>query len=131
MSSKARSKQGPWQIKRINSSTGTKGSKMSAAMRNQISVKDQTEILWSFNSTASAGVNDGWEYDTSYRFNIVHQPDQNLIKLKLWENGTMIIDTGDIIDNSPNSLKGGRLGVYCESQENILWSALNYRYFYI
>ena len=35
---------------------------------------------------------------------------------------------GDIIDNSPDSLKGGRLGVYCDSQQNIRWSALSYKY---
>ena len=126
MSSKAKSNQGPWQIKRINSQTGTTGTTMAYAIRSKSSVPNQTDILWAFNSSTS-NVSDGWTYDTSYRFNIVHQPDQNLIKLKLWENGTMIIDTGDIIDNSPKSLKGGRLGVYCESQMNILWSALNYK----
>ena len=32
-------------------------------------------------------------------------------------------DTGDIRDNSEERLKGGRLGVYCDSQEDITWSA--------
>ena len=36
-------------------------------------------------------------------------------------------DTGDIRDSSEERLKGGRLGVYCDSQEDITWSALSYR----
>ena len=43
----------------------------------------------------------------------------------------MIEDSGDIFDNGPESLKGGRLGVYCDSQEKITWSALSYRYRFI
>ena len=39
----------------------------------------------------------------------------------------MIADTGDIIDNDDGSLKGGRMGVYCDSQEDIMWSALSYK----
>ena len=35
---------------------------------------------------------------------------------------------GNITDTSPNSLKGGRLGVYCDSQQNIRWSGLSYKY---
>jgi len=30
-------------------------------------------------------------------------------------------------DDGPGSLKGGRLGVYCDSQEQIIYSALAYR----
>merc|ERR1712126_465929 len=68
----------------------------------------------------------GWNYDTSIRFNIVHLPDQNIIRLKIWEGSSLVIDSGDINDPSSN-LQGGRLGVYCDSQPNILWSNLKYR----
>ena len=50
-----------------------------------------------------------------------------MINVKVWEEGTLIIDTEDIFDNTEDSLKGGRLGVYCDSQEDIIWSALSYR----
>ena len=70
---------------------------------------------------------DGWIHETSYRFSILHNPDQDLIRVKLWEAGVLIVDTGDIIDEGDQSLKGGRLGVYCDSQEKITWSALSYK----
>lgn len=67
-------------------------------------------------------------YEIPYRYNIVHRPNEGLIRLKLWEKEVMIEDSGDIFDNGPESLKGGRLGVYCDSQQEITWSALSYRY---
>lgn len=36
-------------------------------------------------------------------------------------------DSDVIIDNGENSLKGGRVGVYVDSQEGVTWSALSYR----
>ena len=69
----------------------------------------------------------GWWYNTPYRYQIVHKADENLIQLKVWEDGALIVDSGDIIDSSTDSLKGGRLGVYCDSQERIKWSALSYK----
>ena len=69
----------------------------------------------------------GWNVNTAYRFNIVHIPDQGLIRLKLYEGSMLLHDSGNIFDNDPEALKGGRLGVYCDSQENVKWSALSYR----
>ena len=108
-----------WQIKRVVSSTGPVGTALSEACRSSYSVPGQTEVLW-VGST-------GWEHHTSYRFNIQHLPDQGLIRLKLYEGENLIEDSGDIIDNGAESLRGGRLGVYCDSQEGITWSALSYR----
>lgn len=36
----------------------------------------------------------------------------------------MVVDTGVIIDAT---MRGGRLGVFCFSQENIIWANLRYR----
>lgn len=36
----------------------------------------------------------------------------------------MVADTGIIIDTT---MRGGRLGVFCFSQENIIWANLRYR----
>ena len=63
----------------------------------------------------------------SYRFKLLHRPMTGLIRLQLWEGETKIADSGDIFDNGPESLRGGRLGVYCDSQEQITWSALSYK----
>ena len=110
-----------WQIKRVTSSTGPVGTALSDACRQTESVEGQTEVLWITTNTT------GWKYDTSYRFNILHLPDQGLIRLKLYEGAALIHESGDIIDNGPESLKGGRLGVYVDSQEKVRWSALSYR----
>ena len=70
----------------------------------------------------------GWKHDIGYRFHVTHLPNTGVIRLKLYEGSTLLHDTGVIIDNGADALRGGRLGVYCESQENILWSALSYRW---
>ena len=88
---------------------------------------------------------DGWNYDTSYEFHITHLPDTGLITLKLFSGASLIHNvtvqviiitiTMTIIvtlivtrqDSGADRLRGGRLGVYCDSQEMISWSALSYR----
>merc|ERR1719347_1984990 len=114
------SKNGNWRVERVSSTTGPlDGTALSSAIRSPQSVAGQTEVLWS--------AAEGWKAKTSYRFHITHRPNQGLIRAKLWVGDTLIADSGDIIDNGPHSLKGGRLGVYCDSQANIIWSALMYR----
>ena len=72
-----------------------------------------------------------------------------LIRLKLWEGAQLIADSGNIIgynlnkcliwekktgslfscifkDDGPGSLKGGRLGVYCDSQVTNFGSLINF-----
>ena len=71
---------------------------------------------------------DGWRYEKSYRFLITHLPECGIIRLKLYEGAKQLHDSGDIVDNGPESLRGGRLGVYCDSQDNVQWSALRYRW---
>ena len=77
-----------------------------------------TEVLW-------AGTT-GWNMNTSIRFQITHLPAQGIIRLKLHEGATLLYDE-EIVDNGAESLRGGRLGVYCASQDSVLWSALRYR----
>ena len=119
----AGSNQGSWQLKRVISSTGPIGTHLSDAARKSESVSGQTEILWMSSDSSS-----GWTHDTAYRFYILHLPDEGLIHVKIYEGATLLHDSGDIIDNGMESLRGGRLGVYCDSQEGIKWSALSYKY---
>ena len=49
------------------------------------------------------------------------------IHIRVWEGEELVVDTGDIRDEADESLRGGRLGVFCDSQEGITWSALQYR----
>ena len=62
------------------------------------------------------------------RFSILHRPDRDLIRVRIWEGGELMADSGDLLDTHTGSLKGGRLGVYCDSQDNVKWSALRYRW---
>lgn len=45
-------------------------------------------------------------------------------RVRFYEGQQMVADTGIIIDTT---MRGGRLGVFCFSQENIIWANLRYR----
>ncbi|KAI5087472.1 thrombospondin-3b isoform X1, partial [Silurus meridionalis] len=66
----------------------------------------------------------GWRDKTSYRWSVSHRPQVGYIRVRLYEGTSLVADSGVVIDTS---MKGGRLGVFCFSQENIIWSNLGYR----
>ena len=68
----------------------------------------------------------GWNENTSYRFEIVHIPEPGLIRLRLWE-GSELLHQASVQDTGADRLRGGKLGVYCDSQQEIIWSALSYK----
>ncbi|KAG8244008.1 hypothetical protein J6590_031008 [Homalodisca vitripennis] len=68
--------------------------------------------------------NVGWRENVAYRWLLLHRPHIGLIRLRMFQGSTMVVDSGNIFDST---LKGGRLGVYCFSQEMIIWSDLVYR----
>ena len=126
---------GGWQVKRVNSVTGpTEGTTMTDAIEEATSVTDQTEMLWKSDSLSNYLPNiiiififvlpGGWRAGVPIRFHIRHCPSTGLIRVRLYESNTLIQDTGDIFDMSSKSLKGGRIGVWCNSQEKITWSFL-------
>ena len=45
-------------------------------------------------------------------------------RVRLYEGMTLVADSGVVIDTS---MKGGRLGAFCFSQEQVIWSNLGYR----
>lgn len=45
-------------------------------------------------------------------------------RVRFFEGPQVVVDTGVIIDTT---MRGGRLGVFCFSQENIIWANLRYR----
>ena len=61
------------------------------------------------------------------RFHIRHRPDEKTIQVKLWEEGTLLLDTRKVTDTSNSTLNGGRLGVFTFSQRDVTFSALSYR----
>ena len=52
------------------------------------------------------------------------------MKLRVWEGAKLLMDVSSVFDNDVGgpAYKGGRIGVYCDSQELITWSALSYRF---
>lgn len=47
-----------------------------------------------------------------------------LFRARFYEGTELVADSGVTIDTT---MRGGRLGVFCFSQENIIWSNLKYR----
>merc|ERR1712045_364488 len=84
-------------------------------------------MLWKGTESDCLGSKCGWRPGTSYRFYIKHCPSTGFIHVKVYEENTLLHDTGDILDTSSKSLNGGRIGVWCNSQEKITWSFLRYR----
>uniref|UniRef100_A0A669BU80 Thrombospondin 3a n=1 Tax=Oreochromis niloticus TaxID=8128 RepID=A0A669BU80_ORENI len=68
--------------------------------------------------------NTGWMDKTSYRWQLSHRPQVGYIRVKLFEGTRVVADSGVVVDTT---MRGGRLGVFCFSQENIIWSNLRYR----
>jgi len=54
----------------------------------------------------------------------MHRPKIGLIRLRIYEEDSLVADSGNVYDSA---LLGGRLGVFVFSQEMIIWSALVYR----
>jgi len=59
----------------------------------------------------------------AYRWLLIHRPKIGLIRLRIFKGQEVVADSGNVIENT---LKGGRLGVFCFSQEDLIWSDLSY-----
>ena len=105
------------QIKLVNSTKGP-GDTLRNALWNTEGYKDEVKLLWRDKKEIP------WQKFTSYRWELSHRPVIGLIKLKLYEGIKLIVESPNIIDHT---LKGGKLGVYCFSQENITWSNIHYQ----
>ncbi|XP_073822844.1 cartilage oligomeric matrix protein-like [Musca autumnalis] len=100
------------QIKLIDSTTGP-GYSLTQSLLDKEDTNGQARVLWKDPM--------GWNEKTSYHWSLLHRPAIGLIRLKIFEGGQMVLDSGNVYDST---LKGGRLGVFCYSQENIIWSDL-------
>ena len=114
---------------RVRSNTGPEGTTMSEAIQNVQNgdIDGQAKLLWSSNKDLAAPPK-RWEHNKRYEFSIYHCPKDDIIQVKVFLDGDNILDTGEVKDNDGLSLKGGRLGVYVDSQENVKWEHISYRY---
>ncbi|KAM9805477.1 thrombospondin-3a [Syngnathus typhle] len=103
-------------LKAMKSSTGP-GEYLRNALWHTGDTSGEATLLW------KDPRNVGWKDKTSYRWQLSHRPQAGYIRVRLFEGSDMVADSGVVIDST---LRGGRLGVLCFSQENIIWSNLRY-----
>merc|ERR1711894_185298 len=91
---------------------------MRNAISNATSVPGQTELLWKDDE------NRGWLPNKEYAWNLKFRPLSGDIKLELYEESTLMFDTGLITTSV--SFISGRLGIYTYSQPLTSWYNMMY-----
>lgn len=123
-SSKQNSGQGTWALRRVKSTTGHPSNELQDAMFEKdqdktVDVPGQTEVLYKHPSA-------GWKARTAYSWVVEVSPDQSNpgaqnIVMKINEGSTVVVDE---TISDVGGLSGGRLGVYCQSQRDVIWSRM-------
>ncbi|XP_071564208.1 cartilage oligomeric matrix protein [Temnothorax nylanderi] len=104
-------------LKLVQSETGP-GEMLRNSLWHKEDTPNQVRVLWKDPRKF------GWQPRVSYRWHLLHRPKIGLIRFWLYQGTQLVTDSGNVFDST---LQGGKLGVYCFSQEMITWSDLMYR----
>jgi hypothetical protein len=102
-------------IKKVHSHSGPSES-LSSDLR-QPNSTNQTHVLWHDPQERP------WHYGTEYMWKLQHRPAKGLIRLRFFDDQNNVIDSGDIYDSE---YKGGRFGVFTQSQRHVKFSNVKY-----
>merc|ERR1712062_716359 len=103
-----------WRITKVESGTGSASNDMYEAISYyDYSIPNQTEVLWRDDESR------GWHSNKEYHWELEHRPLQGVIKVKMFDDGGLIFDTG-IVETSPSANKG-KLGVFVTGQPSTYW----------
>ncbi|XP_066924017.1 cartilage oligomeric matrix protein-like [Clytia hemisphaerica] len=100
------------ELKHIHSTTGPSFD-LRAAIWHTGNFTSQSTLLWRDEK------NRGWQDKTSYFWQLLHRPMYGLIRLKVYKDLELMVDTGFLQNET---LKGGKFGPYAFSQARMIWS---------
>ena len=107
-----------FKITKVASTTGLNGPAMRQAIASSTSVPGQTEILWKDDE------NRGWQPNKKYNWKLQHRPASGSLKLELFEESTLLFDTGKLMTNGTTN--EGKLGVFTSTQPKTFWYDMFY-----
>jgi hypothetical protein len=109
-----------FRITKVNSITGLNGPELKEAILSRTSVEGQTEILW------KDSTHHGWLSNKEYTWRLKARPTTGTVKLEIFEDSSLLFDTGVVSTNSTSAASSGRLGIFTYSQPNTFWYNMSY-----
>jgi len=105
------------QLKLVDSKDGP-GKWLRNSMWHTGHTRDHVKLIWDDPKQK------GWQSKVAYRWLLIHRPKIGLIRLRIFKGQKVVADSGNKFDDTLKG--GGRLGVFCFSQEQLIWSDLAY-----